>query len=307
MLRQDDANQIVGSTKLQRRESILAILDKAVSVDELSQLAGEPKKAKGISSLRSGGYLLVKGKRIGFSHDGGSCGADENATDVLRDKYDMWQYLRDIRTKCADDAPRSSVYFPENAAGPDLVFALEPAETENRLSKRILCVIQLKTGTDYEIHDAIRTTDICTSYLGETATKTREEEDDHLKNQALYEKRQNLIHELKHWHREGRRVIRILIATGKTYIQKATKIQIAKSKKNFAAKHPNLTLNDSFILVPRQDADTFFGSTFCAMLTELKAKEGIRAIRTRAKLAPSPSSSKDKDHDDSDVEMPDAS
>ena len=80
------------------------------------------------------------------------------------------QYLQDIRTKCADDPPRSSIYFPENAAGPDLVSALEPAETKNRLNECILSVIQLKTG-DYKIHDAIRTTDTCTSHLRENGHK----------------------------------------------------------------------------------------------------------------------------------------
>ena len=248
-------------------------------VVELSQSARKRAKLKDVSSLQSGRYLLVKGKRIGSSHDGKSCGDDENSTDVLRDEYDLWQYLQDIRTKSADDPPRSSIYFSEDAAGPDLVFALEPAEAKTHLNERILCVIQLKTGTTDHIHDAIRTTDICTSYLGETATKTREEQDQYLKNQNLYEKRQKLIQELKYWHREGRRIIRILIATEKTYLKKNTEIQIAESKKNFVAKNPNMALTDYFILVPRRDADNFLGSTFYAMLTELKAKEGFRVIR----------------------------
>ena len=72
------------------------------------------------------------------------------------------------------------------------------------------------------------------------------------------------------------------------------------------AEHPNLALNDYFILVPKRDADTFFGSTFCAMLTELKAEEGTPAIRARAKPAPS-SSIQEEDHNNSDVDMLDVS
>ena len=307
MLRQDDTNHIVGSTKVQRRDSVLAILDKAESVDELAQSAGKTKKAKEISSLQPGRYRLVKGDRIGSSHDGKSCGADEDAANVTRNEYDLWHYLRDIRTKSADDPPRSSIYFPENAAGPDLIFALEPAGTRNPLNERILCVIQLKTGKDYDIHDAIRTTDICTSYLGETAIKTREEQDEHLRKQALYQKRQSLMHELKNWNQQRRPIIRILIAPEKKLIQSKTKAHIAQSKKDFVAPNPNLALNDYFILVPRQDAEVFFGSTFCAMLTELKAKgddSGARAIRTRTKRAPVPSCEV-QDYD-GDIDMPDA-
>ena len=69
MLRQDDANQIIGSTKLQRRESILAKLDEAESIDKLGQSDRKSEKVKDVSSLESGEYLLVKGKGIRSSHD----------------------------------------------------------------------------------------------------------------------------------------------------------------------------------------------------------------------------------------------
>ena len=309
MLRQDDPNQIVGSTKIQRRDSILKILDNAVSVDELAasaQSASKSKKAKTISSLLSGKYFLVEGKRIGSSYNGRSCGADENATSVLSDN-DLGHYLQEIRTKGADDPPRSSIYFPENAAGPDLVFALEPAAIRDSLNKRILCVVQLKTGEIQDIHHAIRTTDICTSYLGETAIKSCEDQNKYLKEHSLYDKRQSLLDEVRQWHKEGRRIIRILITTEQDRIQSKTRSQIADFKA-FVAQNLQLKLNDYFILVSKRDADTFFGTTFCAMLKELKEKgerKGTRAISARAKSASS-GFNQDEDCNDGDVEMPDA-
>ena len=292
MLRPDDPNQIIGSSKIQRRNSILAILGEAELVDSLTRPArkpiqtnpvSKPQKAKGILSLQSGQYCLVKGKKIGSSCNGGSCSADENATGTQEDRYDLWEYLQDIRIKCGNDPPRSSIYFPENAAGPDLVFALEPEGT-NCLEERILGVVQVKTGEITDIHDAIRTTDLCSSYLGESAEKERHEQDKHLKDHGLYEKRRKLMDELEIWHLEGRHVIRILIATDRKRIQKATREQITTFKNSFLGEYPKLQWDDYFVLVPGQDAEKFFGNVFCSMLTELKANKGTRAICKRAEL-----------------------
>ena len=141
MLRQDDTNYIVGSMKIQRRDSILVVLDKVEAVEELAASASNLRKVKDDLSLRSGGYFLVKGERIGSSHNGNSYRANKNTTNISQNKYDLWHYLRDICTKSADNPPRSSIYFPENIAGPDLIFALEPAGTRTPLNKRILYVI----------------------------------------------------------------------------------------------------------------------------------------------------------------------
>lgn len=153
--------------------------------------------------LDSNHYSLVSGKQIASNYYGRSCSATENAANSTPVQYELWEFLNDVRTKYQPgDLPRSSIYYPDQDAGPDLVFALEPQREmsgKKRLLQPILCVVQIKTGIlneDKDIKHAIATTDVCNSYIDNYNTS----------------KRNNIIKEVREWNAEQRRIVRIVIA-----------------------------------------------------------------------------------------------
>ena len=181
-------------------------------------------------TFSSDGYRLVVGRRIGYALDGsqGYSGKDPSAeTQMSPGRLELWDYLASLRT---EPEPRAAIYFPDNNAGPDMVFALEPTNTTTDIAKsqRILCVVQAKTG-GIDIKPAIRTTDLWNAYEAKRSdSKASEGSASSAQNQTsvkhlvhLNEKREKVRQELRYW--KARTVIRILVATQQETIEPKTK------------------------------------------------------------------------------------
>lgn len=129
-------------------------------------------------NLRPENYRLVVGERIGYNFTGQSCRIPTNDSNEYPNlnaqsravPLELWEYLESLRDP--EHKPRPTFYFPDQKAGPDLVFALEPVEPEiDSISKRILCVVQVKTGSMGDIPYAIMTTDLSQAFLDKSADK----------------------------------------------------------------------------------------------------------------------------------------
>jgi hypothetical protein len=138
ILRKDDSNHLFGTTRLDYRNSIFDRLGEAkliatIGTSKEDNVNAELKVNKK-SDLSSENYVWVEGEQIATSHYGRSCNAIQNADGAAPtapsspdSHYELWEYLKDMCTKISPEAPpRSSIYYPDQNAGPDLVFALEP-------------------------------------------------------------------------------------------------------------------------------------------------------------------------------------
>ena len=161
---QERENRLLGSLGPQRREKVLKHLFKAKPMFEPPEnLDLDPKN-----------YTLVIGERIGYNFAGGSYIAPSGDSTVSSTRntqsssgpLQLWEYLKSLRDP--NVKPRPTFYFPDHAAGPDLVFAFEPITPKvDKISERTLCVMQLKTaGTGVKVQKAIKTTDLSLSHLG---------------------------------------------------------------------------------------------------------------------------------------------
>lgn len=171
------------------------------------------------------------GRRIGYALDGSqeySCRDPSDETQKSQGRLELWDYLASLR---AGAEPRANFYFPDNNAGPDMVFALEPTDITAGIdpkSQRILCVVQIKTGEIDDIKAAIRTTDLWNAYEAKTShskTSKRSASSAQIQISAeslayLKEKLVKVRQELDKW--KGRTVIRILIATQQETIARKT-------------------------------------------------------------------------------------
>lgn len=165
---QNHEDRLLGSLGSQRRARILKHLFKAKPIVESSD---------GLN-LKSENYRLVIGERIGYSFTGQSCqiptsGLNEGSNLDRQSRtvpLELWEYLESLRNP--RNKPRPTFYFSDHRAGPDLVFALEPIEPEiDMISERILCVVQVKTGSMDNVPYAIMTTDLSQAFLDKSTNK----------------------------------------------------------------------------------------------------------------------------------------
>ena len=171
------------------------------------------------------------GRRIGYALDGSqeySCKDPSDETQKSQGRLELWDYLASLR---AGAEPRANFYFPDNNAGPDMVFALEPTDIIAGMDpkgQRILCVVQIKTGGIDDIKAAIRTTDLWNAYEAETSdSKTSQGPTSSAQHQTstqhlayLKAKQAKVRQELHYW--KGRTVIRILLAAQQETIARKT-------------------------------------------------------------------------------------
>ena len=270
-------------------------------------------------------YSLVIGERIGYNFTGQSCRAPSTDSTESSDldtqsrtgPLELWEYLGSLRDPEAK--PRPTFYFPEHNAGPDLVFALEPINpTTDKVSERILCVVQLKTGeTGVDVQKAIMTTDLSQSYLKKPRERSKgtglpesslqrswsyplmnndtkaDATTKKIKSDAMPKKTKSdhdkMKQELQEW--EGRTVIRILIATQQESVSPED-LDAVKRKWDEVNE-----LNDYFVMFGKapsqnnnqsgnQDGDAYvgdlFGGDFMSLLEQLKSKDTNAVIAARA-------------------------
>lgn len=270
-------------------------------------------------------YSLVIGQRTGYNFTGQSChppSTDSTDSPKLDTQsrtgpLELWDYLGSLRDPEAE--PRPTFYFPDHNAGPDLVFALEPINpTTDKISERILCVVQLKTaGINVNVRKAIMTTDLSQAYLEKSPkrsgrrwpgtcqlhSKLRRYYSDpsmtyntkpdamtkDMKSNHDKSNHDKMKQELQEW--EGRTVIRILIATQQESVSPE---DIDAVKRGWDQAN---TLKDHFVMFGKapsqnnnqsgnQDGDAYvgdlFGGDFMSLLEQLKSKDTEAVIVARA-------------------------
>lgn len=310
MLR-DQEDQLLGSSRLDRRNKILKQLCKATPM------------ANETLNLDLENYRLVVGERIGYNFRGQSFSApspdrmdssNPDAPPHMR-TLNLWEYIESLRH--SERQPRPTIYFPEPNAGPDLVFALEPKEPKlDQSSERVLCVVQVKTaGASVNATKAIMTTDLCQAYL----KKPLERSDVHRPGTHLSQRdprprrrcsnpclrydptQKNAVpkrlqsdfskmqDEMKHW--KDRTVIRILISTQQEHVQQADFEAVKKNRSK------NNELKDHFVMFSKAPSngtqrsedqsgtayvDHLFGDDFMSLLKQMKSNDTDKIITAQA-------------------------
>ena len=135
---------MTGSEGEERRKNILAKFS-LPSIDD---------KKGGSERLQLESHHLVEGKKINYIDDGEISSSfpsrfviNSNRYRVLlnlsrpenpnlNDRIPIWEWMKSIRK---NEEPVASFYFPDNLAGPDILFSLESSERDSR----ILCVLQV--------------------------------------------------------------------------------------------------------------------------------------------------------------------
>ncbi|MCJ1391484.1 hypothetical protein MMC18_004348 [Xylographa bjoerkii] len=138
-------------------------------------------------------YNLVIGERIGHTFAGRSVRNPSNDptesshldTRNGTDPLEFWDYLKSLRDPNAKVRP--TFYFPDHKAGPDLVFALEPIIPKvDKVSERVLCVVQLKTARKgIEVQKAIMTTDLSLAHLSKNPENSEPLQQSSLRRRVL--------------------------------------------------------------------------------------------------------------------------
>lgn len=267
-------------------------------------------------NLDPGNYTLVTGRRIGYNFAGQSCGTRSTDSTESPDleaqsptgPLELWEYLASLRAP--KEKPRPTFYFPEHDAGPDLVFALEPINpTTDKVSERILCVVQLKTaGSHVNFQKAIMTTDLSQAYWNKSPQRRLQRRcsdfsiryDPGTQPDAMPGKtklhQDAMEQELRKW--KDRTVIRILIATGGGGVSSEDMHAVKQNRNGVnllqGAVNP---LRDHFVMFGKarlqnnsqsgnQDADAcvgdLFGDDFMSLLEQLKSKDAKSVIAARA-------------------------
>lgn len=98
---------------------------------------GKARQLKSAKTLEGGGlkdfirdHCLVEGEKTGHCYD-----QSQSAVPI-------WEWMRSIRE---NEKPVASFYFPDNLAGPDLVFALKSSKRREKSPRDdiVLCIVQV--------------------------------------------------------------------------------------------------------------------------------------------------------------------
>jgi hypothetical protein len=108
--------RLCGSDRILRAGSILSLFSQA---DPLGATAGTPL----VMSIQTG-HQVVEGTIVGHDHNGA---------------IELHQWISSIRT---GTHPTSTMYYPHNDVGPDLIFALKSTVPGHQST--ILCVLQVR-------------------------------------------------------------------------------------------------------------------------------------------------------------------
>lgn len=118
---------MVGSPEdiVQRRKKILTRLGKAINLE-----LGKPLEGHGMTNFARD-RCLVEGQKTGHCYD------RESST------LPIWEWMRSVRQ---GEKPVTTFYFPDNLAGPDLLFALRGSNVrgETLRDDLLLCVVQVR-------------------------------------------------------------------------------------------------------------------------------------------------------------------
>ncbi|KAI9658292.1 MAG: hypothetical protein M1821_002425 [Bathelium mastoideum] len=128
-----DSSHLAGSTGEERRREILKRLSAAHPIGtDVRQL-----------SLKLQHSTLVKGVKIGHVSNGRESSSsssrsttDESVQFTSGSDVQLWEWMKSIRS---GQKPAASFYFPDNLAGPDLLFALNQGPGSSDI---VLCVLQ---------------------------------------------------------------------------------------------------------------------------------------------------------------------
>ena len=108
----------------ERRRDILRVLGQA------KHLTCRKKKLEDEVKELARSYCLVEGERTGHCYDGCPSGPQ------------IWEWMSSIRNS-EKNPPVASFYFPDNLAGPSLLFALKRSD-KNIPYDPILCIVQVR-------------------------------------------------------------------------------------------------------------------------------------------------------------------
>ncbi|KAI9686367.1 MAG: hypothetical protein M1822_003712 [Bathelium mastoideum] len=248
------SSHLTGSAGEERRREIL----KKLSV------AG-PTKANGRQlNLELQHSTLVKEVKIGHVSNGRDCCCSRNTNDesiqfTNGSDVQLWEWMKSIRS---GQKPVASFYFPDNLAGPDLLFALKQ---EPGSSDIVLCVLQLKTGKVDNVCGAIRSTNLQMSYHERSNAKPNA-------------KKVKLQEELEHW--KEKKIIRILVWTKHNSLAERYDEKIKAQFK----KENNTSCYEYFAEFATKDTEVLFGETFARMAEAKAARQNLtQLLKIRSK------------------------
>jgi len=195
-------------------------------------------------------------------------------TDIRsRKEYQLWDWLEDLRKM--QDCRKSACpfFFPDNDAGPDLVFAMKsPGVTSNsndNHSRLVLFSIQLKTSKKFDYKDAMQRSSLYEAFL-------------YSGSKGIDEKRRKLEKELENW--TGNTFVKVLFWTGgekdlpsnyKTTLTGPTRARAQKRKegdnKRRRKQWKEALPIEYFLSCYAPQIGSFFGEDFNRVVTALRS------------------------------------
>ena len=238
--------RLSGSERSSHTAQVLWLFSTATCIGSITT---QPRNGQTLTLSETTGHKVVQGHFVGHDHNG---------------SIEMHEWINTIRT---GNQPASTMYYPHDNAGPDLMFALR--STTPGYQSTVLCVIQVRkldhtfcNNSDVEqlkcgasvLKKGVRCTDLGAAYTTRDAP--------HTLLAGYSQQKRDLDTELAQCaNTPSFKILRILVLAGETVEQ--------------VLVYPGTGCEEFFLLCDEQQTELLFGPDFRRLLAAVRHKPAV--------------------------------